>query len=89
MNSTNRHRQWGGSNSTGRLKTDPKVREPIDNSKSVKDLEFETCRWDFNLHCNSYDTECGGVFIISEDPIILNYDFKFCPFCGKKMSKKV
>jgi len=27
--------------------------------------------------------------MISEEPEILNYNFKFCPFCGKKMSKKV
>jgi hypothetical protein len=65
-------------------KNDQEVREHIDSI-----LPDEECSWNFNVHYNSYDTECGEVFMISEEPEILNYNFKFCPFCGKKMSKKV
>jgi len=44
------------------------------------------CKWIFSIYHRHYDTECGEKFITcSEEPIILNYGFKFCPFCGKKI----
>ena len=42
------------------------------------------CEWKYTVHYNSYETNCGEIFCLSDE--IDNFQFfKFCPFCGKKI----
>jgi len=60
---------------------DQKVREHIDSM-----LPDEDCDWRFNVHFNSYESECDQIYCLSDE--IDNYqNFKYCPFCGKKINE--
>jgi len=50
--------------------------------------EVKKCHWDKDIVQLSFETECGHQVQIDQgDPILPLQDrFKYCPFCGAKIS---
>ena len=46
-------------------------------------MKEKKCIWQYNVHYEIYDTDCEEIFPIVESDI--EEEFKYCPFCGKKI----
>lgn len=45
----------------------------------------ETCTWEYDDNYEYYNTDCAHTFYFVDESGIGENQFKFCPYCGKKI----
>jgi hypothetical protein len=44
----------------------------------------KTCVWQYQEDCDYYETECGNGAVFTNGGVKEN-EYKYCPYCGKKI----
>ena len=63
------------------------VPHAIERAKELVFVPAPLCNWFGDDSYDTWETECGQVFQLSNDSTLDENNFAYCPYCGKRINE--